>query len=255
MIKLPNLDDQRYAEIVEAAKRRIPVIFPEWTNFNEHDPGITILEMFAWLKEMQQYYLNRISERTRESMLLLLGIERLPAAPSKTVVSFRGEAPGRLPRGVPVYASDGTEFVTAGEYRAPPFRLGRVFAENKGSYADVTDPARHSEAALYPFGNRLDGCGRGLYVELTGIVGERFFDGAELFFDISDSLPVQRNAPGEKVPPPREIVWEYSAAQGFARCEVLSDDTYALSFSGGITLKIGQDMAPFGAGSCRGGCG
>ena len=47
MISLPKLDDQNYAEIVEAAKRRIPVIFPEWTDFNEHDPGITVIELFA----------------------------------------------------------------------------------------------------------------------------------------------------------------------------------------------------------------
>ena len=34
MINLPNLDDQKYTDIVEAAKRRIPVIFPEWTDMN-----------------------------------------------------------------------------------------------------------------------------------------------------------------------------------------------------------------------------
>ena len=64
MISLPKLDDQNYAEIVEAAKRRIPVIFPEWTDFNEHDPGITVIELFAWLKEMQQYTLDRIPDST-----------------------------------------------------------------------------------------------------------------------------------------------------------------------------------------------
>lgn len=248
MIKLPNLDDQRYADIVEAAKRRIPVLFPEWTNFNEHDPGITILELFAWLKEMQQYYLNRISDRSRENMLLLLGIERLPAAPSETLISFRGEAPERLPRGVSLYAADGTEFVSTAEYRAAPFRLGRVFVENEGAYADVTEPARHSETAFYPFGSRLDSGGRGLYIEVTEIGGDRFFNGAELFFDIFDRLPVRRNPSDGEAPPPREIVWEYSTAQGFAPCEILSDATYAFSFGGGVTLKIGRDMALFGAG-------
>ena len=68
MINLPNLDDQKYTDIVEAAKRRIPVIFPEWTDMNEHDPGITLIELFAWLKEMQQYTLNRIPDRTREAL-------------------------------------------------------------------------------------------------------------------------------------------------------------------------------------------
>ena len=90
MIKLPNLDDQRYADIVEAAKRRIPVIFPEWTDFNEHDPGITILELFAWLKEMQQYYLNRISDESYENMLRLVGIDVMGAAPAQADAVFAG---------------------------------------------------------------------------------------------------------------------------------------------------------------------
>ena len=82
MISLPKLDDQNYAEIVEAAKRRIPVIFPEWTDFNEHDPGITVIELFAWLKEMQQYTLDRIPDSTREAMLRLAGVQPLEAAPA-----------------------------------------------------------------------------------------------------------------------------------------------------------------------------
>ena len=82
MISLPKLDDQNYAEIVEAAKRRIPVIFPEWTDFNEHDPGITVIELFAWLKEMQQYTLDRIPDSTREAMLRLAGVCLLYTSPS-----------------------------------------------------------------------------------------------------------------------------------------------------------------------------
>ena len=61
MIRLPNLDDQTYDDIVEAARRRVMQYFPEWTNFNPSDPGLTIIELFAWLKEMQQYHLNRIT--------------------------------------------------------------------------------------------------------------------------------------------------------------------------------------------------
>lgn len=249
MIKLPNLDDQRYIDIVEAAKRRIPVIFPEWTDLNEHDPGITIVELFAWLKEMQQYYLNRISDRTRENMLHLLGIERLPAAPSKAVVRFLEEAPERLAQGVSIYTADGTEFVSTEEYRTAPFRLGNVFVENGGVYTDVTDPARYSAASLYPFGSRLDSGERCLYIEISKIIDDRFFDGAELLFDIFDKLPVQRNASDGVVPPPRGIAWEYSTAQGFVPCGVLSDATYGLSFGGDIILKIGRDIAPFGAGA------
>ena len=42
MISLPKLDDQNYAEIVEAAKRRIPVIFPEWTDLTSTTPALQL---------------------------------------------------------------------------------------------------------------------------------------------------------------------------------------------------------------------
>ena len=99
MINLPNLDDQKYTDIVEAAKRRIPVIFPEWTDMNEHDPGITLIELFAWLKEMQQYTLNRIPDRTREAMLRLAGTELRRPTPATAEVLFSSGAPLELPAG------------------------------------------------------------------------------------------------------------------------------------------------------------
>ena len=109
MISLPKLDDQNYAEIVEAAKRRIPVIFPEWTDFNEHDPGITVIELFAWLKEMQQYTLDRIPDSTREAMLRLAGVQPLEAAPA-SVELIPAAPPEFLPAGSTAHSADGTEF-------------------------------------------------------------------------------------------------------------------------------------------------
>lgn len=43
----PNLDDRTFADIVAQAKTLIPRYVPEWTNFNESDPGITMVELFA----------------------------------------------------------------------------------------------------------------------------------------------------------------------------------------------------------------
>ncbi len=242
MIKLPDLDDQRYADIVEAAKRRIPVIFPEWTDLNEHDPGITMIELFAWLKEMQQYYLNRISDRCRENMMRLLGIECLPAAPSKVSISFDNEAPKRLARGTSFFSIGGVEFVNEDEYSAAPFKLGKMFSDNNGVFTDLTKTLSDVSSTFYPFGRMLNSDNRYLYIEIAEINDERFYDGAEIFFDITDEFEIHRNAPNESVPPPREIVWEYSSENGFVPCEVLKDATYSLSFSGALTLKIGRDL-------------
>lgn len=60
-IDLPNLDDRRYSDLMEEALRLIPAHAPEWTNHNPADPGITLVEVFAYLTEMLVYRLNRVT--------------------------------------------------------------------------------------------------------------------------------------------------------------------------------------------------
>jgi len=69
-----NLDDKNFEELVKEAVARIPVYAPEWTDHNIHDPGITFIELFAWLAEMQIYRLNMISDKSYRKFLTLVGI-------------------------------------------------------------------------------------------------------------------------------------------------------------------------------------
>ena len=71
-LTLPNLDDRRYADLVEEARALIPTHAPEWTNHNPSDPGITLIELFAWLTEMQIYRLNRVTDKNVRTFLSLL---------------------------------------------------------------------------------------------------------------------------------------------------------------------------------------
>lgn len=243
MIKLPELDDQRYADIVEAAKRRIPIIYPEWTDFNEHDPGITIIELFAWLKEMQQYYLNRISDRSRENMLGLLGIKVREPVPSQTVVRFEdGEAPDRLIRGSTAEISDGTVFTALREFVRAPFRIGGVYVSNEDGFMDITDIAFENHTVFSPFGSSSEGSGISLYIKIDMISSDSFFDGFGLTFYIADNCPVKRNPFGRSGYSPRDVRWEYSSYGGFKECEIIADETRSLSLSGTLTLKTGRDF-------------
>ncbi len=242
MIKLPNLDDQRYSDIVEAAKRRIPVIFPEWTDLNEHDPGVTMIELFAWLKEMQQYYLNRLSDSSYENMLRMLGVEVGREAPAKAEVRFL-DPPAFVMKGAEAPGGDGTVFVSETSFRREPFSLGRVYLESAGSVHDVTELMLDKDADVYPFGSVRNEDDRRLYVGFD-VTDERFFaDGAKLVFDISDRCPVARNPAAEGGRRPRETVWEYSTAEGFKACTEVRDDTLALSFPGEVRLLAGEDLA------------
>jgi len=71
-LTLPNLDDRHYADLVEEARALIPTHAPEWTNHNPSDPGITLIELFAWLAEMQIYRLNRVTDNNVRTFLKLL---------------------------------------------------------------------------------------------------------------------------------------------------------------------------------------
>ena len=67
-LTLPNLDDRRYQDLRDEALSRIPVYTPEWTNFNKSDPGVTLVELFAFLTEDLLYRCNQIPERNRKKV-------------------------------------------------------------------------------------------------------------------------------------------------------------------------------------------
>src|SRR5436309_5133208 len=90
-LTLPNLDDRRYQDLLDEALSRIPVHTPEWTNFNKSDPGVTLVEVFAFLTETLLYRSNQIPERNRRKFLSLLGIPLQAATSARGVVVFANE--------------------------------------------------------------------------------------------------------------------------------------------------------------------
>ena len=80
-LQLPNLDDRRYADLVAEARRLIPVHDPDWTNHNPSDPGITLLELFAYLAEGLIYRLDRVTaDNQRKFLRMLNGPDWTPSA-------------------------------------------------------------------------------------------------------------------------------------------------------------------------------
>ena len=101
-----NLDDEYFDDILENARNKIASIYPEWTDFNYHDPGITMIEMFAWLKESQQFYINKVGPKNINKFLKLLGVERRTKVPSVTDVSVLYDNDITALQGTKLYAGD-----------------------------------------------------------------------------------------------------------------------------------------------------
>jgi hypothetical protein len=84
----PNLDDRTWKDIVEEAKRMIPALCPNWTDFNPSDPGITLVELMAWMSEMIIYRLNRVPEKNYIQFMELMGVTLKPPEPASTWLVF-----------------------------------------------------------------------------------------------------------------------------------------------------------------------
>ena len=83
----PILDDRSFAQLKDELVRRIPVYTQEWTDYNETDPGIALLELFAYLGESVLYRFNQIPETTKIEFLRLLGVQARPARPATAVIA------------------------------------------------------------------------------------------------------------------------------------------------------------------------
>jgi Baseplate J-like protein len=71
-LQLPNLDDRTYNDLVSEALGLIPTYAPEWTNYNPSDPGITLIELFAYLTELMIYRLNQVTDENKQVFLNLI---------------------------------------------------------------------------------------------------------------------------------------------------------------------------------------
>ena len=72
----PKLDDRSYDDLRRELVRRIPVHSAEWTDHNASDPGIALLEVFAWLGENLLHRMNRVPDKAQLEFLRLLDVDR-----------------------------------------------------------------------------------------------------------------------------------------------------------------------------------
>src|SRR5579863_2787028 len=87
----PNLDNRKYQDLLDEALARIPVYTPEWTNFNKSDPGVTLIEVFAFMTEALLYRCNRVPDRNRAKFLQLLNLPLESATSAQGLVTIAND--------------------------------------------------------------------------------------------------------------------------------------------------------------------
>ena len=87
-LPVPNLDDRRFQDLVDDAKRLVQQRCPEWTDHNVSDPGVTLIELFAWMTDQLLYRVNRVPDRHYVKFLELIGIRLFPPSAARGDVTF-----------------------------------------------------------------------------------------------------------------------------------------------------------------------
>ncbi len=93
----PILDDRSYQQLRDELVQRIPVYAPEWTDHNASDPGITLIELFAFLGENLLYRFNQIPDATYLEYLRLLQLPLRPAVAARAMLEFSTEQADGVP--------------------------------------------------------------------------------------------------------------------------------------------------------------
>jgi predicted phage baseplate assembly protein len=97
----PNLDDRRFQELVDDAKRYVQRKCPEWTDHNVSDPGITLIETFAYMTDLMLYRMNRVPDRLYIKFLELVGLQLFPPTAARAPVTFWLSSPAQAPMLIP----------------------------------------------------------------------------------------------------------------------------------------------------------
>ncbi len=234
MLASRRLDDQPYEEIVAEAEGRLPWLCPVWTDHNAHDPGITLLELMAWYKEMQQFQMDQLTPAIQRKLLELAGLTLLPPRGALCPVELPPEAPARpvLSR---LETAQGVLLELAEPVPARRPALVRMAVERDGGAVDLTERL----AGGPPFSPFAFG-GEGESRLLLGF-SQKPEGPLRLWFQVEPPVGPQRNPATDGMAPPRALSWELT---GLGPVEPLADETWALSWSGYVTLPAGDGWQP-----------
>ncbi|MFK8906981.1 putative baseplate assembly protein [Streptomyces sp. YS-3] len=232
----PNLDDRRFQQFVDDAKRYIQQRAPEWTDHNVSDPGVTLIETVAHMADQIVYRLNRVPEKNHLAFLDLAGITLFPPAPARTEVTFWLSAPQEEPISVPVGTEVSTVrterdeavvFATERDLTVVPCFLGHLVVQHQGEpVADRTaDLVEGRDLACFAASPRVGDC---LLLGLSAAVP-----------DCALALELDSRVDGVGVDPRQPpLVWEAWTEDGWQPCEVDRDGTGGLNRPGDIVLHV-----------------
>ena len=241
-LPVPNLDDRKFQDIVDEAKRRIPSLCPEWTNHNVSDPGVALIELFAWMSEMIIFRLNQTPDKLYTQFLNLLGVRPFPSQPATTDLTFWLSAPTDQAVVVPAGTEASTALAgqsevfatTADLHIEQPDLIGALNGHGETNLTDVFAELRYDRDRVKVFPSEPITPGDCFYLGFAGSLAGHVLQ-----------LDVTAVAHGVGIEPERPPVeWEVWTGAWWVPCTVEMDTTGGLNRNGVIVLLVPGEHEP-----------
>ncbi|MPZ73811.1 MAG: putative baseplate assembly protein [Nitriliruptorales bacterium] len=232
----PDLDDRRFQQLVDDAKRMVQQRCPEWTDHNVSDPGVTLIESFAFMVDQLVYRLNRVPDRNYVKFLELMGVTLFPPVAARADVTFWLSAAQADTVPVPV----GTEVATlrTSAQEAVVFQVTeerQIVAcevEQVGSFTEPNDYRDHSAEleARQPFAC-FDNPPKPDDVLMIGL--SQAVPGCAVLLNLD--CHIEGVGVDPRFPP---LSWEAWTGESWAPCELERDTTGGLNRGGEVVVHV-----------------
>lgn len=251
-LPVPNLDDRRFQDLVDEAKRLVQQRCPEWTDHNVSDPGVTLIETFAYMTDQLIYRLNRVPDRNYIKFLELIGVTLFPPTAARTDVTFwlAGPQPEvvTIPEGTEVATvrtdtDDAIVFATTENRPIIPATLVEIGSMSKGKtvYKDLLPQVELGRDA-YCFQEKPQ-LGDVLMLGLSEAVPA---NAIQMRF----SCAIEGVGVNPDHPP---LLWEAWNGEDWIACEKDSDTTGGLNRDGDVVIHVPRGHVAHSIGTRRAG--
>jgi predicted phage baseplate assembly protein len=233
----PHLDDRTFQNLVDEAKRMVQQRCPEWTDHNVSDPGVTLIETFAYMVDQLIWRLNRVPEKNYIKFLELIGVTLRPPTAARAELTFWLTAaldevvtvPSGTQASTPRTEFEGVVFTTVDTLSITPCSRVYVATEIDNLQVNHTETLDNG-APFYAFA-RVPNVGDAFYVGLSSAVPNH-----------AVALDLECDIEGVGVDPRYPpIVWEAWVGNGWTECEVERDETGGLNRNGSVVLHLPKD--------------
>lgn len=239
MIPQLTLDDEEFNGIVEKAVKQIPGLYAEWTDYNAHDPGITMIELLAWFKEMQQFHLDQMGEAYTRKYLKLMGIKPRSVIPAQAELFVDGLKKHTVfPKGSRFYAEE-ICFETTEEVSLDGVRVVKLVSEGtKGQEIMVGK----KQIRFLPFGAKPQ-AGDIFRIGLSGPLTPGILH--RLSFHFFSDAPVKRNPiEGRDFIPLATYQLLYRKDGRYQEANIRGDTTHQMLEDGALAFFVEEEMEP-----------